>query len=135
MLRSSRTRLALLASATLAASASLAFAADLAGVRSGGAGSANAAISSCDPDGLPVSFTTSAGAVTAVTVSGIADPACEDGRLSLTLTDAAGAGIAGGGPQLVPVDADSTDDSLTVAVTPQPAAETVAGIRLVVVGP
>jgi hypothetical protein len=134
MLRSSRTRLALVASATLAASAPLAFAADLAGV-SGGAGSGNAAISSCDPDGFPVDFTTSAGAVTAVLVTGIDDPACEGGRLSLTLTDAAGAGIAGGGPQLVPVDADSTDDSLTVAVTPQPVAETVAGIRLVVVGP
>jgi hypothetical protein len=133
MLPSSRARVALTIAAALAASVSRAFAAALAGIRS--AGNGNAQISTCDPDGLPVAFTTSAGAVTAVTVTGIADPACEDGRLSLTLTNLAGAGIAGGGPQLVPVDADSTDDSLTVAVTPQPAAETVAGVRLVVVGP
>jgi hypothetical protein len=135
MARSSRTRLALTISAALAASPSLAFAAALGGFHSGGAGSGNAAIPACDADGFPVGFTTSAGAVTAVTVTGIDDPACENGRLSLTLTNLAGAGIAGGGPQLVPVDADSTDDSLTVAVTPQPAAETVAGVRLVVVGP
>ena len=135
MLRSSRMRFALAASAVLAASASLASAAGLARLHSGGAGGGSAAISRCDPDGFPVAYTTSAGAVTAVTVTGIADPACEGGRLSLTLTDAAGAGIAGGGPQLVPVDADSTSDSLVIAVSPQPAAETVAGVRLVVVGP
>lgn len=72
-------------------------------------------IAECD-DAQTVRYATVGGQVTAVTIGGIADPACAGGRLSVTLT-AGGASVAGGGPVLVPSDADEDDDAVTVAVT------------------
>jgi hypothetical protein len=72
--------------------------------------------------------------VTSVTIAGIADPACEGGQLSLTLTST-GTALAAGGPQAVPTDGDPADNSMTVSVSPQPAASQVDGIHLVIEGP
>jgi hypothetical protein len=101
----------------------------------GAAGAGDAPVLRCDADGFTVGYTTSRGQVVAVTVGGIADPACEGGVLRATVTDAGGAGIASGGPQVVPADGDTLDDSVTLATSPQPAAGLVAGIGIVVEGP
>jgi hypothetical protein len=95
----------------------------------------NEAIVACDSDGFSVTYTTSGGNVTSATVGGISDPDCEGGALSLTLTDAGGAAIASGGPQTIPTDGDTSPNSVAVALAPTPAAELVAGFRIVVTGP
>lgn len=74
-----------------------------------------ASVAECD-DAQTVEYVTAGGQVTAVTIGGIADPACSGGRLSVTLT-ATGVSVASGGPVLVPSDPDSDDDSVTVSVT------------------
>jgi hypothetical protein len=120
--------------ATLASSV-FASAASLGGVSSGSVAAGNVAIPSCDTTGVSVSYTTSGGNVTAVTVGGLADPGCEGGSLAVTLTNAAGDSIASGGPQTVPTDGDTVDNSLNVSVSPNPAAENVAGYHVSIVGP
>lgn len=120
--------------ATIAASSLFASAASLGGV-SGGVLAGNAAIPACDATGVTATYTTSGGNVTAVTVSGLADPGCEGGALSVTLTNAAGDSIASGGPQTIPTDGDTVDNSVTVSVSPNTAAENVAGYHIPIVGP
>jgi hypothetical protein len=115
--------------------ASVAAAASLGGVGSSALSAGDGAIAACDPDGFTVAYTTSAGNVTAVTVSGIADPGCDGGALSVTVTDAGGVGVAGAGPLTIPVDGDSVDNSLAVSVSPQPLAETPAGVEIAIAGP
>jgi hypothetical protein len=120
--------------ALVASSASIAYAAGI-GISTRKVGGGNAAVVACDTNGFTVTFTTTRGNVTAVTVSGIADPACEGGTLRVTVTDAAGASIASGGPQTVPTDGDTTDNSLAVSANPQPAASQVAGYNISIAGP
>jgi hypothetical protein len=122
-----------LAVTTLASSA-FASAASLGGM-SGSVAAGEAAIPACDTTGVTISYTTSGGNVTAVTVNGLADPGCEGGALSVTLTNTAGDSIASGGPQAVPTDGDATDNSVTVSVSPNPAAENVAGYHVSIAGP
>jgi hypothetical protein len=81
-----------------------------------------------------VGYTTSAGNVTAVTVNGIADPGCEGGALSVTLANGT-ASVGSAGPQIVPVDAGTIDNSITVNVSPQPAASTVNRVHVAITGP
>jgi len=111
------------------------FAATLGGLAGVQLGAGDAVVAACDTDGLSVSYTTASGAVTAVTVSGIADPGCEGGQLSLTLADTSGASVGSGGPQAVPSDGDTTDNAMTVNVSPQPAAGVVTAIHAVITGP
>ena len=73
--------------------------------------------------------------MTSVAIGGIADPACEGGALSVTLTDASGNSVASGGPVTVPTDGDATDNSVSVSLSPQTAAENVASLHVSVVGP
>jgi len=73
--------------------------------------------------------------VTTVTVGAIADPGCEGGSLSVTLTDSAGASIATAGPQTVPADGDTTDNSMALTTSPQPGAAQVAGYHVSITGP
>jgi hypothetical protein len=115
--------------------ASLASAAALGGVNSDRVGAGDAAIAACDANGFTVSYTTVGGNVTAATVADIADPGCEGGDLSVTVTNSAGNSIASGGPSSIPTDGDTSPNSLTVSVSPQPAAEQVAGVHVAVVGP
>jgi hypothetical protein len=117
------------------ASASLASAATLGGSTSDRVAAGDAAIPACDANGFSVTYTTSGGNVTAATVADIADPGCEGGDLSVTVTDSTGASIASGGPSSIPTDGDTNPNSLTVSVSPQPAAEQVAGVQVAVVGP
>ena len=95
----------------------------------------NTSVVACDTDGFTHSYTTSRGNVTAVTIGGIADPACEGGTARATVTNSAGASIADGGPGTVPTDGDTLDNSVTLTTSPQPAASQVAGIHIVVEGP
>jgi len=111
-----------------------AFAASL-GLSSGDLGAGAAVVSACDTNGFTVSYTTSGANVTSVGVAGIADPACEGGVLSVTLADASGAAVGSGGPQTVPTDGDGTDNSMTVALSPSPAASIVTAVHVVVSGP
>jgi hypothetical protein len=89
----------------------------------------------CDSDGFSVVYTTSGGNVVSATVGGIADPGCEGGMVSLTLTNSGGAAIASGGPQAVPTDGDTSPNSVVISMSSTPAAELVAGFRIVVTGP
>ena len=119
--------------ATLASSA-FASAASLGGM-SGSVVAGNAAVPACDTTGVTVAYTTSAGNVTAVTVSGLADPGCEGGSLSVALTNSAGDSIASGGPETVATDGDTVDNSLSVSLSPNPAAQNVAGYHVSIAGP
>jgi len=129
-----RVRILASATAVTAVCASVALAASL-GVGTTNVSSGNASIIACDPDGFTETYTTSSGLVSSVTVSGIADPGCEGGSLKLTLTDASGVSISSAGPEAVPTDGDTLDDSLTLTTSPQPSASTVAGIRIAIEGP
>jgi hypothetical protein len=120
---------------TILASSAFASAASLGGMSSGSLSAGDAAIPACDTTGVTGTYTTSGGNVTAVTVGGLADPGCEGGVLSVTLTNAAGDSIASGGPQTIPTDGDTADNSLTVSMSPNPAAENVAGYHVSIVGP
>lgn len=98
-------------------------------------GAGDASVLPCDPNGFTHGYTTSRGLVTAVTVGGLADPACEGGSVRASVTDASGASLASAGPQAIPVDGDTADNAVTLATSPQPGASLVAGIHIVVEGP
>jgi hypothetical protein len=119
---------------TTLASSAFASAASLGGM-SGSVAAGDAAIPDCDTTGVTLTYTTTGGNVTAVAVGGLADPGCEGGSLSLTLTNTAGDSIASGGPLTIPTDGDTADNSVDVSVSPNPAAETVAGYHVSIAGP
>ncbi len=107
------------------------------GLAAGWVGAGSAAVARCDTDGFTTALVTtgSPAVVSSITVGDIADPGCERGVLSVRLVNSTGDAIAAGGPQAVPVDADSAPNSMTVAVSPAPAETQVAGARIVVLGP
>ena len=121
--------------AAAVATAGYAAAASLGSLSSAQLGAGNASVTACDTDGVSTDFTIATDKVSQVTVSGIADPGCEGAALSLTLTDAAGSGLGAVSNQLVPTDGDTTDNSMTVDVTPQPDASLVTDVHIVIVGP
>jgi hypothetical protein len=98
-------------------------------------GGGNTAVVACDTDGFLRSYTTSRGNVTAVTIGGIADPACEGGTVRVTIKNASGSSIASAGPQTIAADGDAVDNSVTMTTSSQPAAGQVAGIDIAVEGP
>ena len=112
----------------------VALAASLNGVSARPLAVGTAAVSACDSS-FQFGYTTVSGKVTAVSVGDIADPACEAGDLSLTLVDAAGASLASGGPLRLAADGDTSANTVSVSVAPQPAAGLVAGIRVSITGP
>ena len=128
-----RTGAAALAVAVLG-TASSGSAASLGGLGTGEVGSGDGPIPSCDA-GFTIGYTTSGGNIASVVVGDIADPGCEGGELRVTLASSAGTSIASGGPATVPTDGDSAANTLTVAVSPNPAAEQVAAVHVTVVGP
>ena len=91
-------------------------------------------VAACDGDGLTVRYTVSATNVTAVTIGAIADPGCEGGKLSVTLANGT-TSVGSGGPQTVPTDGDTVGNSMTVAISPQPAAAQVNAIHVAISGP
>jgi hypothetical protein len=121
-----------LATVTLAGSA-VAAAATLP-LTSDGLAAGDAAVAACDANGFSPTYTTLGGNVTTVAIGGIADPGCEGGTLEVTLVGAGGK-LGDGGPLTVPTDGDSTDNSVSVSVSPQPDGELVTGIRVLIAGP
>jgi hypothetical protein len=118
----------------LALVAAPAAASTLGGGTAGSALSGAAPVAGCD-DAVSLAYTTSGGKVTAVTVDGIADPACEGARIEATLR---GGGLALGtaGPEPVPADGDTIADAVTLSVAaPQPAAAGVDGAHVSIEGP
>ena len=109
-------------------------AATLGGLTPGKLGAGGAAVSSCDANGFTVSYATSGANVTSATINGIADPTCEGGQLSVTLTNGT-TSIGAGGPTVVPTDAGTVDNSVTVSLSPQPAAAQVNRVHVSITGP
>ena len=107
---------------------SLAAAAAIQGASSGPLGSGSTPITACDTDGLTVSYTTSGGNVTTVSVGGIA-VACSGGSLRVTVVDSSRTSVASGGP----VTVSGTSES--VSVSPNPAGAIPAGVDVSIVGP
>ena len=123
-----------IAAAAAAAFASAAIAASLPTV-STPVGAGNTVVPRCDLNGFTYSFTTSGADVTSVVVGDIADPACENGVLQITLTDAGGASLGSAGPQTVPTDGNVLPNSLALSPSPQPSATQVSAIHVSVRGP
>ena len=128
-------RAALVVVVGTAAFAVVGSAASLGTVSSASLAAGAASVSRCDSDGVTVEYTTSGGAVTAVRVNGLADPGCEGAALRITLTDGSGNAISSAGPTTVPADGDTTDNALSVSVSPNPAAGTVAAYHVSMTGP
>jgi hypothetical protein len=93
-----------------------------------------ATVASCD-GAVSVSYATQGGNVMSVTVSGIADPACEGGELTVQALDSSNTSISGAGPATVTSDADTVDDSVTLGLSPQPNAEQVSATAISITGP
>lgn len=110
------------------------FAASLGGLTPGTVGARGAAVAACDTNGFTVTYATAAGNVTSATVGGIADPGCETGVLSLTLANGA-TSVASGGPTTIATDAGTVDNSVTLALSPQPPAAQVNRVHVSIQGP
>ena len=126
-------RIVLIVSIGVALVAAAAAAAALLPITSGVLGGGAATVAQCDANGFSITYTTSAGKVTSVAVGGIKEPNCAGGSLSVTLVDTGGASVGTGGPVTVPSVADPA--SVSVSLSPQPAAATVAGYRVAIAGP
>jgi hypothetical protein len=104
-------------------------AASLGGITSGQVGADDAAVTSCDTDGVTTAYTTSWDAtddryeVTTVTVSGIA-VACATKTLSVSLTD--GTNQIGSGTGTV------VGTSLAVTMSPSASAEATTGVHVAI---
>ena len=112
----------------------MASAASLGGVTTPALGAGSASVARCDT-AFTISYGVENGLVDTVTVSGIADPACEGGAMSVTLVNASGSSIGTGGPTTVPTDGDTSNNSVTLTVAAQPSAGAVAAVEVLVVGP
>jgi hypothetical protein len=121
-------RLLILCSAVAVGFCSLASAAALQGVTSAPVGNGSTPVSACDPNGVTVSYTTTGGNVTSVTVDGIA-LACGGASLLVTVLDGSRASVASGGPVTV------SGSSASVPVSPNPSGATPAGVDVSIVGP
>ena len=111
-----------------------AMAASLGGITSGSVGADDAAVASCDTDGVSTTYASSWDAtdkryeVTSVTVSGIHND-CDTKTLSVSLTDASGAQL-GSGSVTVPTDATGT--AATVALSTAASAELTTGVHVAI---
>ncbi len=94
-------------------------AASLGGITSGNVGADNAAVASCDTDGVTTAYTTSWDTtddryeITSVTVTGIAN-ACDGKTLSVSLLDASSNQI-GSGSVTIPTDGLATQASVSLS--------------------
>lgn len=119
-----------------AAAAAVPFAAAaLTSVSGGAISSGSAAVAACDSDGFGASYATSGGAITAVKVTGIADPACEGGIVRVAVVDGAGVSIGSGGPVTIAADGDALDNEATLTVAGSPTALSAQRVHIVVEGP
>lgn len=127
-------RLLLLGAVPLLA-ASLAVAATLGGINARRLGAGASVVASCDTNGVTLSYTYTGALVSAVTVAGLADPACEGAQLSVTLANSAKTSIGAAGPTTIPTDAGTVDNSVTLNLNPDPTPSAVASIHVLVNGP
>lgn len=129
---SKRTVLAILAGLLVFASV-FALAASLGGITSGNVGADNAAVASCDSDGVTTSYTTAWDAtdkryeIASTTVGGVND-ACDGQTLSVSLTDSSGAQI-GSGSLALPTSAAT---SFSVTMSPAPSAKLTEGVHVLI---
>lgn len=123
-------KLALATAATVAALAAAvtASAASLGGISANRLTSGSAAITSCDADGVTMTYTLSSGVVQSMTVNDVA-AACANGAMRAVLVNASGTSIGAAGPTTV------TGTSVTLTLSPQPLANTVEGVHISIVGP
>ena len=97
-------------------------AASLGGITSGNVGADNAAVASCDTDGVTTAYTTAWDGgddryeVTTVSVTGIASPACNGKTISVSLLDNAGNQL-GSGSATIGTLATSATVSLSTAAS------------------
>ncbi len=110
------------------ATAAYAAAATLGGITSRSLGAGRAAVASCDGDGVTISYTTSSGAVTGVTIGDIA-AGCTGGTLNVVLANSEGTSIGAGGP------ATFGGAAVSVSLSPQPSASNVAAAHVSIAGP
>lgn len=103
-------------------------AASLGGLGSQELGAGAALVSSCDGDGVGLTYTTSSGTVTAVTVTGVA-ASCAGGSLRVVLASSTGGGVGAGGPVTV------AGTSVDVTLAPQPSAVSVEAAHVSITGP
>ena len=119
-----------LAAAAVVSGVVVAAAASLGGITSDDLGADSSVVASCDTDGVSTSYTVVYDAtdgryeVTDVVVSGIA-VACTGDTLDLTLTDVGHVSIGNGSLTIA-------GTSETVDVTPDPDAEAVVGVHIVI---
>lgn len=104
------------------------------GVAGDGLGAGSTTVAPCDTGGVTLTWATTGGKVSGVTVSGLADPGCDGARVELAAT-AAGARIASATPATVAADGDAADAEVTLAVPGLPAATLIDGARVLVSGP
>lgn len=119
---------ATVATAAALAAAVTASAASLGGITANRLSAGTAAVASCDPDGVTVTYTLSSGIVQSMTVGGV-DAACANGSMRAVLANASGASIGAGGPTTV------AGTSVVLTLSPQPLANAVEGVHISVVGP
>jgi hypothetical protein len=124
----------LFAAASIPTTLQTGFAASLGTISGGLAGGGEDAVVPCD-NGFGTSYTTSGGNATSVTITGIADPACEGGSLKVALVNGSNTAVASGGPAAVPSDGDTSDNSVTLPLSPQPVTTSVARIHVSITGP
>jgi hypothetical protein len=136
MIRPSGARgvIAIVVAAGIAIASTIALAATF-GLTSAALGAGEASVSRCDTDGFTITYTVTVSLITSVTVAGLADPGCEGGSLTVTLTDSSGASVGSGGPTTVPTDGDTSPNSMTLSVAPTPVETTVVGIHASLDGP
>jgi hypothetical protein len=97
-------------------------------VSAGKLGNGSNSVSACDSDGFTITYATSGGNVTSVTVGAI-DAACNGGSLKLTVVDGSRSNLASGGPVTV------SGTTAAVSVSPNPAATATAGVDVSIAGP
>src|SRR5688572_3274403 len=103
-------------------------AATLGGISALGLGGGQSTVPSCDSDGVGVTYATSAGAVTSVTITGVA-AGCANSALRVVLVNGSNASVGAGGPVTV------SGTSVNVALTPQPTVASVAATHVSITGP
>jgi hypothetical protein len=99
------------------------------GLASTGIGAGQAAVASCgDTTSVQRTYTTALGAATAINLTGF--PAtCNGGQSEVTITDAAGAVVASGGPAAI------AGGAVSLSLSPQPNVSQVRTAHIVVRGP
>jgi hypothetical protein len=138
LVRRLRPPVAILAAGVLAfgaGSMTVASAASIGGLHPRSALAGSDPVTPCDPDGVTVVPFSTAGRLTAIRVDGVADPGCSGETLTVTPLDAAGVALTMAASATVPSDADTADDTVTVAVPGLPSGLALGRVAVQITGP